>query len=84
LDPFTRLFGCQTEHSQAPYRPPRQAASRECISTNTLGISAVIACELHVVVERARPFFAMSGAKHVWSNKNDSTATVAISTAPSR
>jgi quercetin dioxygenase-like cupin family protein len=62
-------------------------------STNTLDILAVISGELHVVLETGETLLSqgdtlvmMSGAKHAWSNKTDSTATVvtvAISTVPS-
>lgn len=62
--------------------------------TKTLDILAVISGELHVVLETGETLLRqgdtlvmMSGAKHAWSNKTDSTATVitvAISTIPSQ
>jgi quercetin dioxygenase-like cupin family protein len=62
-------------------------------STDTLDILAVISGELYVVLEDGETLLRegdtlvmMSGAKHAWSNKTDSTATVmtlAISTVPS-
>ncbi|OOP60492.1 hypothetical protein BMF89_16625 [Arthrobacter sp. SRS-W-1-2016] len=61
-------------------------------STNTLDILVVISGELHVVLETGETLLRQgdtlvmtSGAKHAWSNKTDSTATVvtvAVSAAP--